>query len=103
MKNNFRFYYDKSLEYLYNEELRYLNAYSAKNRAKYRLRMYANLFLRDLRKNNILQIECCKICNTNKYLQLDHIIPISKGGKNCIDNIQVLCNKCNRLKSDKII
>jgi len=33
----------------------------------------------------------------------DHIVPKSKGGKNCIDNMQVLCTKCNLKKGNKII
>ena len=47
----------------------------------------------------------CQICG--KYmpdgvgLHIDHILPISKGGKSVPSNLQVLCSKCNGKKSDK--
>lgn len=46
----------------------------------------------------------CQICG--KYmpdgvgLHIDHIVPISKGGKSIPSNLQVLCSKCNGKKSD---
>lgn len=34
-------------------------------------------------------------------LRIDHIIPISKGGTNDEENLWLLCENCNRAKSDK--
>lgn len=47
----------------------------------------------------------CQMCG--KYmpdevgLHIDHIIPVSKGGKTVESNLQVLCSKCNGRKSNK--
>lgn len=38
----------------------------------------------------------------NLLLEIDHIIPVSKGGKTEENNLQTLCWKCNRHKSNKI-
>lgn len=44
----------------------------------------------------------CVQCGSNKNLEFDHIIPISEGGANTVRNLQLLCEKCNREKSNKI-
>lgn len=44
----------------------------------------------------------CEICGSEKDLEFDHDIPVSKGGSNSEKNIQILCRKCNRKKKDKI-
>ncbi len=50
----------------------------------------------------------CRHCGVygryNKYVQLeiDHIIPIAKGGKTTYDNLQTLCHKCNVEKGDRL-
>lgn len=46
----------------------------------------------------------CALCGATKKetpLDVDHIIPRSRGGKNELANLQVLCAKCNRTKGNK--
>lgn len=39
--------------------------------------------------------------NKSVQLEIDHIIPISKGGKTTYDNLQTLCHRCNMEKGNK--
>jgi 5-methylcytosine-specific restriction endonuclease McrA len=55
-----------------------------------------NLYLRDL--------YICQYCNNQfprSSLTVDHVIPISKGGKTRWDNVVAACNPCNSRKSNK--
>ena len=44
----------------------------------------------------------CVYCGSTDNLQLDHIIPFSRGGATNVENLQLLCQKCNLEKSNKI-
>lgn len=44
----------------------------------------------------------CRKCGSNYELEIDHIFPISKGGKSTYDNLQTLCHDCNSKKSNII-
>lgn len=51
-------------------------------------------------------INCCPRCRRSEpaiTLTEDHIIPLSRGGDNYIDNIQPLCGPCNSSKNVKAI
>ncbi len=53
-----------------------------------------------LRDNYTCQI-CGKYMPDEVGLHIDHIVPISKGGKTVPSNLQVLCDKCNFSKGSK--
>ena len=87
-----------------NEQLKNINyectikEYNSKNQR--------NLMTNELRHQIIKRDNyTCRICG--KYmpdevgLHVDHIVPISKGGKTVPSNLQVLCSKCNGRKSNK--
>ena len=44
----------------------------------------------------------CKYCGAKERIEADHIVPLSKGGKNDISNIQPLCRSCNARKSARL-
>lgn len=45
--------------------------------------------------------ECGEVFRTREFLQIDHVIPMAKGGLTVPENLQVLCRTCNMRKGDK--
>lgn len=42
----------------------------------------------------------CRVCGRmNGDFHIDHILPVSRGGTCCYENLQVLCRSCNLQKS----
>ena len=44
------------------------------------------------------QCQSCGQTQTETTLNIDHIIPLAKGGSNDMSNLQTLCHTCNQKK-----
>lgn len=61
-------------------------------------------FERARNSKGLYECAACKMTSHNRIpFQIDHIIPLNKGGKTIPENLQVLCRKCNASKSDKVM
>ena len=87
-----------------------INVLQSKLTASAFVKEQRNLMTKKLREfiKNRDNFTCCSCKNSvekesNLLLEIDHIIPVSKGGFTQEDNLQTLCWKCNRAKSDKIV
>ncbi len=48
------------------------------------------------------QCQSCHKTAQQSVLQIDHIIPLAKGGTNDLSNLQTLCQRCNSSKGDRL-
>lgn len=64
----------------------------------------AHLKLKILKKYNFKCNNCknSPALDDKTELQIDHIIPFSKGGRHNADNLQILCRACNYKKGTEI-
>lgn len=73
------------------------NAICRVERGKVSNKMRFSIYARD-------GYRCCNCGDSSRYarLEIDHIIPIAKGGKTTYDNLQTLCHRCNVEKGDNL-
>lgn len=45
----------------------------------------------------------CTYCGSSEFLQIDHVIPLSKGGTNDRENLTTACRSCNLSKGNKLL
>jgi 5-methylcytosine-specific restriction endonuclease McrA len=62
---------------------------------------------KDLIRAAISSSSPCKLCGQSlghyhEHLHIDHVIPVSKGGTNSLDNLQVVHKTCNLMKYNKM-
>lgn len=82
------------------KKIDYINSYQGQ-------RALMTSSLREYIKNRD-EYKCCSCGNgtenePNLLLEIDHILPLSKGGLTKLKNLQTLCWRCNRSKGSKIV
>jgi len=56
-------------------------------------------------KRNVIvrdEFECVYCGDKSKLLTVDHVVPLSKGGKSTFENCVAACKKCNAKKSNRL-
>lgn len=56
-----------------------------------------------LRRDGFKCIRCGRGREDGVKLHVDHIVPVSRGGKSVMDNLQTLCEDCNCGKGNKYL
>ena len=84
--------HQKEGSYYLNPEI--WNAIVRVERAKVSNKMRFAVFSRDHNR--------CRRCGSTRNLEVDHIYPISKGGKTEMKNLQTLCHRCNVRKGNSV-
>jgi len=95
---------NKFMEWINSKDIEMVNSSIHKQDTKRKTSRDVNVGLRF----KVMQrdyFRCCICGNTQKEspLQVDHIIPWSKGGETLLENLQTLCRDCNLGKSDSFI
>jgi 5-methylcytosine-specific restriction protein A len=56
-----------------------------------------------MRLRHVVLVEqpVCAICGRKESVEVDHIMPVSKGGKDDRDNLQGVCRDCHEDKTRK--
>jgi 5-methylcytosine-specific restriction endonuclease McrA len=72
-----------------------------RERHRDRMRLYGLISSPGAEQFLVAKRDGCVYCGSTNDLQIDHIFPQSRGGEHAIRNMQWLCIKCNRSKSDQ--
>lgn len=55
-----------------------------------------------LERDKFRCVKCGQAASSTATLEVDHVVPIAKGGFDLVENLQTLCNRCNSGKADSL-
>ena len=89
------------LQYQINPDLRlYVRQKSKRRKALLREQTAHQIKPKQLRSRFAQFDNCCAYCGAAGDMQIEHVVPISKGGTHAIGNIVPACQTCNYSKKD---
>lgn len=73
-----------------------------------RARKYGAPIYENINRNEIIERDAstCYLCSqvlSADEIQLEHVVPLSRGGAHSADNLRVSCDPCNRRKGTKLL
>lgn len=77
--------------------------YQARRRAWKRQSPVQPVSLREITRLVARYDGCCAYCQTAPATDLDHVIPLSRGGAHSIGNLLPACGRCNRSKGARTV
>ena len=102
-----KFWRENNLEYDKQRKANWSTNNLDKRRMSYhkrniKLRQNEVFYISDKEIKRLLSSPCF-YCKSTEKIQIDHIIPVSKGGRHSIGNIVPACRSCNASKCDKYL
>lgn len=101
LRKYFREYINKNRILINKQSSDWAKSHRAYRNAIQRLRVKAGGIISAEMRSAVLDGKSCTHCGASERLEVDHIVPVSKGGKTEISNLQPLCRSCNASKGDR--
>lgn len=100
-------FYRKNARLNYNDIVEQYNIWDEKKNyeisARYERSIMSDSIRYDVLKRDDFKCNTCGVSSKDgAKLHVDHIVPVSKGGKTVSNNLQTLCERCNLGKSNKL-
>lgn len=75
----------------------------SKIKSAYRARKLSGAFVVLDREFARIRRSSCAACGFSGPVEVDHVVPLSRGGLHCVGNLMPLCRSCNASKGNKLL